>query len=220
MNKVLRVIFILVLNSCRFQGANSLKWSDEKQILNLTFGKYFESDSAFRIAFRNMQLPRVEKPFSHEFDSAEYKRIKRRHDSAVKVIDTGKMYIVIYSKNCSLVHVWIEAIKDSIKESKMDTSFSGILSTLCIQNEIENKMSFSEIEPKYNYEFYDEDEDLNDLLLRRGSICFSKVAFNNEKDKACVFAEYRCGEFCGRGEIHFFKKRDNTWIYMKKMVLW
>jgi hypothetical protein len=47
--------------------------------------------------------------------------------------------------------------------------------------------------------------------LSRGMYWFSAVGFGRHKTHAIVQMNYQCGGLCGKGEPHFFEKKDGKW---------
>jgi hypothetical protein len=47
--------------------------------------------------------------------------------------------------------------------------------------------------------------------LSRGYYWFSAVGFDSRKTHAIVQMNNMCGGLCGRGELHFFEKKDGMW---------
>ena len=58
----------------------------------------------------------------------------------------------------------------------------------------------------WNREFYPKD------IIIKENISFSRVVFNTNKDRACIYVASVCGGECGGGVLYFLKKVDNKWI--------
>lgn len=211
-------ILIITIASC--QQDKEVVERDESQILNMAFEKAIGSDTTFRSLMKHHPAPIPVIPFTDKTDSAEYLVIKHWRDSVIRVLDTASLFVKVYRKNESMGEFYVQKLLDSIKKKGGDAGFNSVLITLCDQNLSPDTIQVSVLKPTYNFKIYTDNVAPLDEIRDMGSISFSKIAFSNQKDTACVLTSTTCGEFCSKGDIHFFVKRGNEWIYCKKLVLW
>ena len=119
-----------------------------------------------------------------------------------------------------MVEFYKDKILDTIRLKRTDTLFNNVLGILCRQNLSKDTLNIKLLKSKYNFKIYNADNAPFDQVKRIGSLRFSKIAFNLTKDKACVYTSFSCGEFCGKGDIHFFIKQKDKWKYISKWELW
>lgn len=213
-------LFILVTSCLSCQQNKKVIESDESQILNMALDKVIGSDTTFRSLMKHHPAPIPVIAFTDKIDSAEYLKIKRWRDSVIRVLDTASLFVKVYRKHESMAEFYVQNLLDSIKKKRGDTAFNGVLKILCGQNLSRDTVPFSVLKPANNFKIYPDNAGPHDEIRDMGSIGYSKIAYSNRKDTACVFTSTVCGEFCSRGDIHFFVKRGNEWIYRKKLVLW
>ncbi len=158
--------------------------------------------------------------FTDKIDSIEYLKKLHWRDSVLKILDTASLYVVVYRYHEDMVDYYINNLLDTIKQKKGDTLFNGVLKILCDQNWSKDTTNISVLKPKYNFKIYNDSIAPFDPIRKIGSIHFSKIAFNKQKDTACLYTSFSCGEFCGKGDIHFLIKKDDKWFYSKKFILW
>src|SRR5690606_30216724 len=153
----------------------------------------------------HLKLPPLPIPiiaFTEKVDSVEYLKTVRWRDSAQKVLDTAALFVAIYKENENIVERYIDNIEHQIRNSKSDTSFNAVLHQLCNQSISKDTIDIAILKPRHNFKILDAGTAPNDRLRRIGSLRFSKIAFNETKDKACVYTSFSCGEWCGNGNIH------------------
>src|SRR5262245_40379932 len=99
MSKHFLILLLFFLNNCRNTVDDSIIDSDESQILNLAFDNIIGPDSVYRFSFKHTSPPKALKPFSNEVDSNENKRIRRYWDSAIRLLDTATLFVVVNNAN-------------------------------------------------------------------------------------------------------------------------
>ena len=220
MAKYILILFTLSLLSCRTKTDKARIETDESQILNLTLDKVIGSDTTYRYHLKDRTAPVPYVAFTHKIDSLEYFKRERWIDSVQNVLDTATLFVKVYKQNEDMVQAYVDEILDTIKNGRTDTVFNNVLRLLCKQNFSKDTIDISLLKPNYNFKIYNADEAPVDRVKRIGSLSFSKIAFNLTRDTACVFTSFTCGEFCSKGDIHFFIKEHGKWRYIKKWELW
>lgn len=213
-------LYILIISIASCQQHKEIIESDESQILNMALDKAIGSDTTFRSLMKHHPAPIPVIPFTDKIDSAEYLMIKHWRDSVIRVLDTASLFIRVYRKQEIIPESYVQDLLDSIKNKREDTVFNGVLKILCDQHLSRDTVPVSVLKPAYNFKIYPDNAGPLDEIRDMGSIGYSKIAYSNRKDTACVLTSTSCGEFCSRGDIHFFVKRGHEWIYSKKLVLW
>lgn len=191
--------------------------TDESQILNLALSEAVDSSNN-KLRRRLPEIPPPPRdPFTKKADSNFYRRAMSWRDSVQKILDTGTLYLVVYKEN--VYTPYADRIKEQIDAHKGDTSFNQVLRIFCSQNLSRDSIDISVLKPDHNYKVVA--EDMNPFDIRRiGSLHFSKIPFNRSKDTACIFTEFSCGEFCGKGDILFLIKNKSLWSVVKTQNLW
>ena len=216
------ILFVLTLTvfSCQQKNDEKIVESDESQILNVAFDRVIGSDTTFRFWLRHNPPPIPHIAITDKIDSIEYLKKIHWRDSVLKILDTASLYVVAYRQHEDMVQYYVDNLLDTIKQKRGDTLFNGVLKILCDQNWSKDTTDIILLKPKYNFRIYSESVEPFDPIRKMGSIRFSKIAFNKGKDTACFYTSFSCGEFCGKGDIHFLVKKDTKWIYSKKFILW
>lgn len=53
-----------------------------------------------------------------------------------------------------------------------------------------------------------------------GIMAFSRVGFNEKRDRALLYSTIGCGWLCGTGHYHLLKKESGKWILFKNYMAW
>jgi hypothetical protein len=53
-----------------------------------------------------------------------------------------------------------------------------------------------------------------------GIMAFSRVGFNEKRDRALVYSTIGCGWLCGTGHYHLLKKEASKWVLIKNYMAW
>lgn len=53
-----------------------------------------------------------------------------------------------------------------------------------------------------------------------GIMAFSRVGFNETRDRALVYSTIGCGWLCGTGHYHLLKKQSGKWILDSNLMAW
>ena len=220
MTKPIFFISAILFFSCQTKLDKVLIESDESQILNIALNEVVGSDTTYRYHLKERTPPVPFKAFSNEVDSAEYFKQQNWVDSVQKILDTATLFVAVYKQNEDFVEFFKNKILDTIRLKKTDTLFNNVLIILCDQNSSKDTLNLHLLNPKYNFKIYNGDTAPFDQIRRIASLRFSKIAFNLTKDEACVYTSFSCGEFCGKGDIHFFIKQNDKWKYIRKWELW
>lgn len=219
MYKFICFLLILFIVSCQNKDNNVVSDTDEREILNLTLDKVIGSDTIWRYHLKLPPPPIPVIAFTDKIDSIEYLKSIRRRDSAQKILDTATLFVVVYKQNNYLAESYINNIKNQITNSKKDTAFNQALQQLCNQNLNNDTINIAILRPKSNFKIFNDSIAPDDRLRRIGSLRFSKIAFNETKDKACIYTSFSCGDLCGNSDIHFFIKENGKWIFVKTWEL-
>ena len=210
---------LLALFSCQNKSSSPVINRDETEILNLTLDNVIGSDTIWRYHLKFPPLPIPVIAFPDKVDSAEYWKIVRWQDSAKSILDTASLFICVYEENAYIAESLIGDIKIQISTYTEDTSFNEVLTRLCMQNLSRDSIDVALLKPKYNFKVFDARIAPDDRLRKIGSLRFSKIAFNETRDRACVYTSFSCGKLCGSGDIHFFRKISGKWIYVRTWEL-
>lgn len=220
MQKLILLILTICVISCRQKNGKEIVESDESQILNIAFDKVIGSDATSLSWLRNNRTPIPILPFSGKIDSVQYLRNIKWRDSVLKILDTASLYVVVHRQHADMVEYYVNNLLDTIKQKRGDTDFNGVLKILCDQNWSKDSTDIALLKPKPNFKILSQSVEHYDPIRKIGSIRFSKIALNKGKDTACVYTSFSCGEFCGKGDIHYLVKKGDKWIYRKKFILW
>lgn len=83
------------------------------------------------------------------------------------------------------------------------------------------RLPISKITKTGKYHLVDEKEFVptkNDRII--GYIQFSRVALNEQKNRACFIFTFNCGRLCGFGNMVFVKKMNGKWKIIGQRELW
>jgi hypothetical protein len=220
MPRLVLFILISIVYSCNSKSESLTIETDESQILNITLDKVIGSDTTWRY---HLKLPPPSIPviaFTDKVDSVEYLKTVSWQDSALKVLDTASLFVAVSKENGYIAESHINTIESHIANNKSDTLFNTVLQILCNQNLNQDTIDVALLKTKYNFKIFDVSTAPNDGLRRIGTLRFSKIAFNETKNRACIYTRFSCGEFCGNGDIHFFVKKNGKWAFVKTWELW
>jgi hypothetical protein len=220
MRKLVQFILTVSIISCHQTHEKEVDESDESQILNLAFEKAISSDTTFRFFLRDNPPPIPTDPLTNKIDCVEYRQNIQWRDSVLKILDTASLYVVVYRKNETIAHHYVNILRDSIKKDKDDTLLNNVLEILIDQNQSMDTSKISFLNPKFNFKIYNDSLEPFDPIRKIGSLHFSKIAFNSQKNIACIHTSFSVGEWRSKGEIHFFVKKAARWLYKKKIILW
>ncbi len=53
-----------------------------------------------------------------------------------------------------------------------------------------------------------------------GIMAFSRVGFNEKRDRALVYSQIDCGWLCGTGHYHLLKRESGKWVLIKSYMAW
>ena len=219
MRKILFFTFIIYLSSCQYKRDKNFVESDESQILNLALDKAVGSDTTFRNWLKHNPPAKPIIRSTGKIDSVAYLKSIHWGDSIIKILDTASLFVVVHKKHEGMAMSFVNNIHDTIQQNKSATIFNEVLKILCDQNLSKDTTDISLLKPKYNFKIYEESALTYDPIRKIGSISFSKIAFNKQKDMACIYTSFGCGHFCGKGEIHFFIKKDSKWMHVTTKIL-
>jgi len=122
-------------------------------------------------------------------------------DSLVKFPYTRKELEYKFSNIDSIYHPLIFKLIDSSKSRKFDISL--------INTKYKYKLDYIKNKEKYHNE-----------IERLGDIYFSRVAFNKDRTKACVYSSLVLGRLNGSGTLFFLEKNKNKWKIIAERRLW
>lgn len=76
------------------------------------------------------------------------------------------------------------------------------------------------LDPDTAKERIEEENSLEERKLYGGLFSFSVPVFNNNLEYAVMLVSYHCGMLCGFGCIYLYKRENNKWKLLDKMVTW
>jgi hypothetical protein len=53
-----------------------------------------------------------------------------------------------------------------------------------------------------------------------GIMAFSRVGFNEKRDRALLYSQISCGWLCGTGHYHLLKRESGKWVLFKSYMAW
>jgi len=51
-------------------------------------------------------------------------------------------------------------------------------------------------------------------------MAFSRVSFNEKRDRALLLSMIGCGWLCGTGHYHLLKRESGRWVLSKSYMAW
>jgi hypothetical protein len=195
--------------------------SEKYQIYNIVFDKSIGKPSRWRKKAKGSLLWLSNSIKTRE-DSLKNAELLRWIDSTNKVIDTANLYILLEDTVISKMNSELpfEMTFQNNKLLKKDTAFISILKSLFRKNNKIEVIDKSKIRPSEKYKLVDKLYKTRNEFKEVGIVSFSKISFNNSKDKACVYVSLVCGQLCGDGKVYFLEKKEGKWNILDYEGLW
>ncbi len=221
MDKLLAVVLIPLIFSCKNSVDKQMLDQDTQEIYNLALDHTTGSDTIFRYHWK---IP----PMMPQLPNADKIVFLKWQDSLKTILDTAELFVIANHKIETLTTSDIANILETITSNKSnldykmdgDTSFNEALRELC-----NNKLSFDTIDitklkTRFNFKIYSDRYFPDDDVRRIGEVRFSKIAFSNQRNKAAIYTSFICGRLCGTGQILFFEKLNGIWKYVRTWEMW
>jgi hypothetical protein len=157
------------------------------------------------------------------------KELIKEQDSLLQVWDTAHIYLSFSDTLLLFSKVYdLEYRTDTLGYFKrtfenLDSSFYALFKQ-CINdtNLKERKLNFGIFKTRYNYRIIPDDS--IQIITQRGFLVvevnyLSRVAFNENFDKACIGQLSRCGGECGGGYLIFLEKINGRWRIVERHLL-
>ena len=221
--QLIKLTFVLIVFSF-FSCTNSIKTAhadrDKTDIYNLALDNTIGSDTLWR---HSKIAPRP----SFEQDSLEFLKYSHWKDSIQSILDTVEFFVVVNREIDTLSGLKLNEIISNINskgdlqyDKDFDTSFNEIVKKLSNTKTDHDTLLIQSFISKFHYKIYADGQFPNDNLGEIGSISFSRIEFNNQKNKAAVYTSFNCGRLCGNGQILFFAKENGNWAFCYRWDLW
>jgi hypothetical protein len=193
--------------------------TDEYSILGQVLDAEAGPDSSAR---RNMVPP----PFPGEKDPQKIAQHRHWADSLSRVLDTMKLTLYIRPGTVSYESNNLKALLTpplfAANFTGVDSAFIPLLRLMA--DSVRNRViDLPKLKTNYSYSLAP--APLDYWKKRRGQenagvVGFSSVYFDAQKQRACVYATYWCGELCGDGTIYFLEKKDGQWSIIGSRCMW
>ncbi len=201
---------------------NTNRFENEKyQIYNIVFDKSVGKPSKWRKKAKGSLLW-LSRPIKTRADSLKNTELLRWIDSTSKVIDTANLYVLLEDTVILKMgsELSFKMIFQNNKLLKEDTTFVSILKSLFRKSNKIEVIHKSKIRPSENYKIVDKLCKTQNEFKEVGIVSFSRISFNNSKDKACVYVSLVCGQLCGDGKVYFLEKKEEKWNILDYVGLW
>jgi len=214
---ILSFVFLVIV------GCNQSKNSGNEnyQLYNVVFDKSIGNPGMWRKKAKGSLLWLTNSIKTRE-DSLKNNNLLKWIDSTNKVIDTANLYVLIEDTLISKIPIDapFEMTFQNNQLLQKDTTFIPILKSLFRSDNNIEIIDKSKIKPKENYKLVNTKYNSRNEFKEVGTLSFSKISYNNSKDKACVYASLICGQLCGHGRIFFLEKIKGHWIILDYNELW
>lgn len=223
-------IFILLIFSCSGKSEiveNEIEINiEDKEVYNIVFNDIIGHDSISRniLNFYNDIQIEIESNF-YPSSRKEYEESGKNELSKADV-DSAQLYVSVFNKLINLKEE--HDISNIISNENFKSNFTEVDTTyIPLLKELNNSIGIttfdvSQLNTNFNYRIISNTsefkEDKNNLSI--GQISFSKIVYNQSKNKACVYTQLVCGGECGGGYIIVLNKLKNKWIISGRKNLW
>jgi hypothetical protein len=230
-SRVLMLRHFIIYSCLAFFGfCNSRKESsgtdiDTVQILKLAMDSAVGPDSIYR---NELRLPPMfwEGP-ANKLDSLEHLSRLQWKDSLTAILDTATLYVFIVPQYDTPSAGELENI---ITNSDMgaiaaqmnlkEDAFKNLVTSLATVKKTNDSVPVNKLTTNFNFIIKRNDTLPKHKLTHLGTVSFSRVAYNEAKDKACIYTSFSCGSKCGHGDILFFEKVAGHWICRSQWRTW
>lgn len=155
-------------------------------------------------------------------DSSKNVKLINWLDSTNKVIDTAKFYLIMSDKLIPSLHFDAASAfafeNNSVIEK--DSSFTSVLKGLYKSSKSIVTLDRSKIRSQGKYKIVDKQYSPRDEFKEIGILSLSRISFDSENSKACVYTSFTCGSLCGYGRIFFLEKANGKWFILGFKDLW
>lgn len=215
--------FLIALSFLVVAGCNDLNLSDTEkyEIYSTVFDRSVGKVNMWRKKEKGSLL-RLTNSVKTKADSLKYPKLLLWIDSVNKIIDTANFYVIVEDtliSNLANFNQWVAFQNNDLL--KKDTIFNTIFKSLFVstKNSIAT-IDKAKIKPQDNYLLVDKKYNYKSEFKEVGTLLFSIIFYNNQKDKACVYASLHCGELCGHGQIFFLEKKKGKWAIIDYIEVW
>lgn len=224
-----RLYLILICACCVSCYSSSLKsendYTEENVIINIVFNSTVGHDTIWT---RYLKLPPPQLPPFKISDRylIECENHRKEVEKVQARLDTASLFVFIDDSIVAFPEN--REIKQLVEHSNFqanfpDTDMSYIpLILQLIDSTQSRKLDISSIKTpfKYKLEYNRNRKKYSSDIVIIGNVTISRVAFNDDKTKACVYSQISCGQECGGGHIIFLEKMNGDWIIKGKTELW
>lgn len=215
-------IFLIALSFLVAAGCDNSNLSDTEkyEIYNTIFDKSIGKMNMWRKKEKGSLLW-LTNSVKTKADSLKYSKLLMWIDSVNNVIDTANFYVIMEDtliSNLSNFNQWVTFQNNDLL--KKDTTFNAIFKSLLVTKNSIATIDKSKIKPQDNYLLVDKKYNYKSEFKEVGTLSFSTISYNNQKDKACVYASLHCGELCGHGRIFFLEKTKEKWTIIDYIEVW
>lgn len=221
------IIPLVLLFACQNQekSVSETPAEDHSIILSLVFDTLVGSKSHWIEQLLPVQVPINPNTID---DAPLQQKWDNEIDSIRNRLDTSRFHLFISENTRIPDHHLFDLINVIYSNENFNKNFYGPDSSYSdLLQELRNKKSLdtiktTDVKSQYGYILHSlnsrNDQPTNTVII--GNVSFSRLVLNEEKDKACLYAELVCGTLCGYGNIYFLAKKNGIWEVTFKRNLW
>lgn len=161
-------------------------------------------------------IEKLDEKFNRDRNSPAYREQVENLKSLVQT-DTARQLAICLEYKFSVIRftqLWKEGFKDSLAGLSKHLKDSSIHPQAIYDSLISPQTKFlTDCFQPSSYRVEGTDCSI-------GSIIFSRISFNQFRDKGLLYYEFYCGEKCGKGEVLLIEKRAGRWSIQRNVRLW
>jgi hypothetical protein len=221
MKLLFTLILILFLFGC--DHSDSSKNVEQIQIINDTFVELLGTEWYFE----SLPIPPI--PLSENSTKKDSLKFKREIELHKKLrenrkLDTSRLLVNLYDTLFLIEDKEYRRFLDPAvfeRNFNIDTTWIPLLNRL-LNFKDKQSINISEITNTGNYDLVTQNQ-FNDSTIngrKIGIVYYSRIAFNDDKNRGVFYYEFYHGRRWAHGSVIFVEKKDDKWIVIGQRVMW
>jgi hypothetical protein len=221
------ILFFTFLVSCNnISPIFNSDIGEENEIINIVFDATVGHDTLWTKHFKLPVISRLPSIQLTDEYLIEVEKIKKERKNISARLDTSVLFVFFpdstskFPNNIDIIST-LKPLNYEANFPDIDSSFRPLIYKL-VNSTQSRHLDISAIKTnfKYKLEYSRNREKYPSDIVVIGNITISRVVFNENKTKACVYSEIRCGGLCAGGAIIFLDKNDGIWTIIGQKDLW
>ena len=215
MYKILLFFSVLILLNCNSHSTEERIDESEDVIIELPSEDDYKIINSTFVHLVNPGSSEFDRKFGYDNYSKKGKNIPEEYINQIYITQylVGISDSLAYNSNLTISEKSLSKLDDSEFRNLGTKLISCKALSIKLDTAIIQNIGFNRIIPI----------DINQKVQRKIGekiITYSRIVYNQKKDKACFYFENNCSGLCGYATFVFVEKVDRIWVIMDELMDW